>query len=338
MTRVQLDNKMYAERTLYRYNKVHMVRSLARGIEKLVGRLDRWQQARAGSSFVYAVIRKYVDDEAGYRAALLAYYGFLAIFPLLLVLTTVFRIVLHNDPSLSNRIIRGAVSYFPAIGNDLTRNIHSLGQPGLALAIGILVTLFGARGVADVMRGSLDHIWQVSYARRRRFPDSLFRSLGIILVGGLALAIAPVVFGYALAFAPSRSVGVLSTLLTAIVLFWLLIWIIKVGTSTRQPLKRIWLGTILAVIILGLLQSAGGYIVARELQRLDTLYGTFALVLGLIFWLYLQTQVLLFALEIDSVRAFRLWPRSIQPPLTDADRTAYKLYHERGRFHDSFEV
>src|SRR5262249_8386853 len=251
----------------------------------------------------------YLDDEAGYRAALLAYYGFLSIFPLLLVLTTMLRIVLHNDPELSTRIIRNAVNYFPAVGHDLEESVHTLDRTGLVLLVGVLLTLFGARGVADVLRSSFDHIWQVPFARRSRMPGSLLRSFTIIIVGGLSLAITPVVFGYALAFAPNRLFGLLSTCFTAFVLFWVLIFIMKISTSTRQPFLSIWVGALVAVVSLAILQTTGSVIVARELQRLDSLYGTFALVLGLIFWLYLQAQVLFFCLEIDSVRHFRLWPR-----------------------------
>lgn len=300
--------------------------------------LDSWQRRYSSIGFIPAIIRKYLDDEAGYRAALLAYYGFLSIFPLLLVLTTVFRIVLYNDSALSERIIRSAVNYFPAVGHSLQTSVHSLGTTGLALIAGVLLSLFGARGVADVLRNSFDHIWQVPYGRRTRFPASLLRSFTIIIVGGLSLAITPVFFGYALAFAPNKVFGLLSTIFTAFVLFWILIFIMKVGTSTYQPLKRIWVGALVAVISLGTLQSVGSIIVARELQRLDSLYGTFALVLGLIFWLYLQAQVLMFCLEIDSVRHFKLWPRTLAPPdtpLTEADRVAYKLYSDRARYHDA---
>ncbi|HXR49582.1 MAG TPA: YihY/virulence factor BrkB family protein [Verrucomicrobiae bacterium] len=311
-----------------------MVRTLAHGIQALMQKLDRWQQRRQLIGFVFAVVRKYLDDEAGARAALLAYYGFLSLFPLLLILTTVFRIVLHNDPGLSGEIIHSAVSYFPALGQSLQENVHSLDKAGLTLVVGILLALFGARGVADVLQTSLDHIWQVPYSHRRHFPQSLLRSLGIVIVGGVCLAVAPVIFGYALNFAPSRVVSVISALLTAVVMFWLLVWVIKFGSSARQPLHRIWLGAFVAVVALSVLQAIGGFIVGHELQRLDTLYGTFALVLGIIFWLYLQTQLLLLALEVDPVRAFKLAPRSFQSPLTDGDRAAYQLYHSRGKFHD----
>lgn len=162
----------------------------------------------------------------------------------------------------------------------------------------------------------------------------------MIIIGGLGMSVTPVILGYVFAFAPNRLFGFLTTFFTIFALFWVLVLIIKVGTSTKQPLHRIWVSAITAVVSLGILQSVGGYIMAHELQRLDSLYGAFALVLGLIFWLYIQTQVLLFALEIDSVRYFKLWPRTLAPPLTpltEADRTAYRLYSDRARFHDGLD-
>lgn len=306
-------------------------------IDRIVTRIDQYQRKQRPMAFIVAVIKKYNDDEAGHRAALLAYYGFLSIFPLLLVLTTVFKLLLHNDGQLGNQITHAAVTYFPAVGRDLQQNIHGISRTGAALAIGILLTLFGARGVADVLRSSLDHIWQIPHARRSAFPVSLFRSMAIIIVGGLSLALAPVASGYTIIFGHNWFSSLLSASVITIVLFWVIVYVVKVGASTYRSFRDIWVGALLAAVSLEVLQSLGGYIVTRELQRLDSLYGTFAIVLGLIFWIYLQTQVLLLAFEIDSVRTFKLSPRGLHSPLTDADRKAYKLYADRALFQDVIE-
>jgi uncharacterized BrkB/YihY/UPF0761 family membrane protein len=80
------------------------------------------------------------------------------------------------------------------------------------------------------------------------------------------------------------------------------------------------------------LQEVGGYLLTHELKNLDNLYGTFALVLGLLFWIYLQAQIVLYALEIETVRLFKLWPRSlVEDNLTDADKRALTLYARRNR-------
>ena len=302
--------------------------------DSLVVRFDTYQRSHPWASFLYAVLKKYLEDEAGHRAALLAYYGFLSIFPLLLVLTSVLNIALRNNTVLSDQFVASAVTYFPAIGHDLQQNVHMIGRTGVALVVGILLTLFGARGVADVLRSSLDHIWQIPHARRSMFPAALFRSMAILVVGGLSLVIAPIISSYIVIFGHNWFTSLLSALVIAGALFWVIIYVIKVGASAYRPLRDIWVGALLASLALELLQSAGGLILTHELQRLDSLYGVFAVVLGLIFWLYLQTQILFLALEVDAVRVFRLWPRSVRAPLTPSDHKAYRLYAGRARFHE----
>jgi len=55
-------------------------------------------------------------------------------------------------------------------------------------------------------------------------------------------------------------------------------------------------------------------------------YGVFAIVLGLIAWIYLAVEVTVYSAEVNVVLARRLWPRAIvQPPLTEADRASMAL-------------
>lgn len=309
------------------------VLSVPRLLDAAVTRLDRIQRSRRLVGFIFAVAKKYNEDEGGHKAALIAYYGFLSLFPLLLVLSSVIALLAHGGHQVGDQLVRGAVDYFPVIGRDLQQNIHGLGKTGMALVVGLLLTLFGARGVADAIRTSLDHIWQVPYAQRSSLPGSLLRSMGIITLGGLGLALSPVVSGYALVFGHGVFFWLLSLLLASLVLFATLTLVVRLGLSVRRPFADVCVGILVATLLLEILQSLGGYLVARELQRLDNLYGTFAIVLGLMYWIYLQAQVLLYALELDTVRIYRLWPRSMHKPLTPADRRAYHLYVTRAQVH-----
>lgn len=306
---------------------------VADAITALVECFDRYQRTNRFLSFLVAVVKKYADDQTGHTAALLAYYGFLSLFPLLLVLTSLLKLI-HSSAGVSGAVVRSAADYFPIVGQEVEKNIHSLGTTGVAFIAGILVALYGARGVADVLRSGLDHIWHVPRVRRSGFPQSLWRSLSIIIVGGLGLTLAPVVSGFAFVFGRGELIRLASVLLTLLVLFWVLVFVMKVGLSTRHRLRDIWVGAALAAVGLEILQSLGVYIMGRELRRLDDLYGTFALVLGLLFWIYLQAQVIFYVFELDSVRVFKLWPRSLRQPLTEADHAAYRLYLERARFND----
>ncbi len=77
---------------------------------------DRFQQRHRSLGFPLAVLQKYSDDQAGYLAATITYYGFFALFPLLLVLTTLLGFLLHGHHHLEQSIVSSALAQFPVIG------------------------------------------------------------------------------------------------------------------------------------------------------------------------------------------------------------------------------
>jgi uncharacterized BrkB/YihY/UPF0761 family membrane protein len=80
---------------------------------------------------------------------------------------------------------------------------------------------------------------------------------------------------------------------------------------------------IVAAVSWQLLQHLGGYYVDHELKHTKPLYGYFALVLGLLAWIYLGAQLTIFAAEVNVVRVRKLWPRSFfSEPLLEADKRA----------------
>ena len=68
--------------------------------------------------------------------ALITYYGFLSLFPLLLLLVTVLGFVLQGDPQLQAQLLDSALAEFPVIGSQLRENVHALKGSGVGLAIG----------------------------------------------------------------------------------------------------------------------------------------------------------------------------------------------------------
>src|SRR5580765_498712 len=142
--------------------------------------IDRRQQKHSWLAFPYAVMRKYGEDESSYQAAVITYYGFLSLFPLILVATSVLKLVLSGNPHLRARVLASVNTYVPVIGNELQANVHSTAKTSLALAGSALVALYGARGVADAIRHALDHVWQVPRVRRSGFPHGVLRSFAII--------------------------------------------------------------------------------------------------------------------------------------------------------------
>lgn len=280
-------------------------------LEKNLHKFDRFQQKRSLAGFIVAVVKKYGDDRAGYQAALLTYYAFLSLFPLLLILTTITGIISSSQPHLQQTIIGDVTNNFPLLGDQLSNHIHSLHQNGIALAVGFLILLYGTRGVADAFRFSVNEIWRVPLNQRDGFPKSLIKSLALIIVGGGGFGLAAVSAGIASSAGHGWAFRALSIFLNVVILYWLFSFLINASLPRQVPLKETEFGAAVAAVGLVILQIFGSYILRHTLKNLDALYSYFAISLGLLFWLYLQAQVLCYAMEIATVKAHKLWPRRL---------------------------
>lgn len=272
--------------------------------------LDRLQRSRPFLGFPFSVAKKYGEDQGGYQAALLTYYGFLSIFPALLVTTTAVQWFLHNDSHLKQRVITSVTDFFPIVGGQLQQNVHGFSKTGLPLLVGLLVLLYGLRGAADVFRHTVNTVWRVPVEDRSGFWPALGRSFSMITVGGVGFIGSAVTASYAASAGHHLIARALLILLSSVFIFVAFLVVIKIALNKDVKIRQIWVGA--ATLAFGslILQNLGGYALAHELKNLNNLYGTFAVVLGLFFWLYLIAQLIVYSVEIDSVRGLKLWPRS----------------------------
>jgi membrane protein len=279
--------------------------------------------------FPFAVIKKYGDDETAYEAALITYYGFLSLFPLLIVVTTLLRL-LFSHGHLSAKLLAHISQYVPIIGSELQHSVHSLPKTGLGLAVAVIVTLYGARGVADAIRHAFNHIWEIPRSERPGFAGSTFHSLAIILLGGVGLGLAGFLSGEASGLGRSTIFRIFSSLVSLVVVLIVLWFVFQLATAKKIPRRPMIISVTIAAVGLQILQSLGGYLITHELRNLSTLYGAFALVLGLLFWIYLQAEVILYATQCGAVSGLGLWPRSVDSSRpTPSDNQAYELYKTR---------
>ncbi|HUA12889.1 MAG TPA: YihY/virulence factor BrkB family protein [Candidatus Sulfotelmatobacter sp.] len=277
-----------------------------------IDKINKFQQQRRFLGFVFAVIKKYSDDNAGKQAALLTYYAFLSVFPLLLILVTITDVLWGSHSTLRDDIIHDVTSYFPLLGNQLSQNIHRLHSTGITLVVGLLFTLYGVRGVASVFRTGVQDIWQIPENERDKFPETLLKSLVVVVVGGLGFILASVISGAASDVSGDHDFRIVPILINIFLLFWLFNFLISFNLPRHIPYKKTWEGALVAAVGLVILQSLGAILLGRELKRLDALYSYFAVALGLMFWLYLQAQVLYYSFEIAVVKAYKLYPVNLK--------------------------
>jgi membrane protein len=288
---------------------------------------DAFQQRRPVLAFPVAVWKKFNDDRAGNLAALIAYYGFAAIFPLLLVLATILNIVLKDNPSLQKTLTDSALAQYPVIGQQIKTQLGSIPGTGLPLIIGAVLLLLGSRGVANAMQNALCEVWGIPRKSRPGFPMSQVWSLALLLTVAIGFIVTTFLSGLAggaghLLTGVGATVGaVLVSLVLNVGVFWLGF---RLATARLVRWRDLLVGALIAAVIWQVLQVAGGYVVSHQLHRANELYGTFGVVLGLVAWLYLQAEATLWAAEVDVVLAKRLWPISMlaESESSDADADA----------------
>ncbi|BAJ26799.1 MULTISPECIES: YihY/virulence factor BrkB family protein [Kitasatospora] len=289
-------------------------------VERALRATDRAQQRHRGPAFVVGVVKKYGDDRGGLLAALITYYGFVSLVPLLLLLSTALGFVLHGHPEAQRAVLDSALADFPIIGDQLRGNVHSVRGSGLALVVGVAGLLYGALGIAQVLQHAMAEVWNVPGVRRPGYWSRLGRSLALfgVLGGGLLLSTAAAALVGAALGGPAARVGGL--LLSAVLNSLLFLACLRILTPKEVAARALLPGSLLAGPLFTVLQAFGAVLVAHQLRHATAVYGFFATVIGLLSWLYLAAQVTVYAAESNTVLARRLWPRSLlQPPLTGPD-------------------
>jgi len=273
--------------------------------------LDRFQQRNPRLSFLAAVVKKLGDDQASQLAALIAYYSFVSLFPLLLVFVTVLGFVLEGSLATRESVLHSTFAQFPIIGDQLQRNVHSLNGSTTALAIGLAGSLLGGLGVTGALQNAFNHVWGIPRERRPNFLRWRLRGLGLLV----ALAVLAVVSTSAAGYVTALSTGTVTTLAWVLLLLArnLLLFFTAFRLLTAEEIDTHDLipGVIVGAVLWQILQHVGGYYVDHVVRHAKETSGLFAFVLGLVAWLYLGAQVTLIAAEVNVVRARRLWPRSL---------------------------
>jgi membrane protein len=304
-------------------------------------RLDTFQRTHRWAGLPLAVIYKFVDDQGAYQAALLTYYGFVSLFPLLLLAVTVLGFVLTGNPEAQHAVVNSALRNFPVIGDQIAGNVHSLHGNVTALVIGILVSVYGGLGVTQAAINAMNQLWVVPVAERPGLGPAYGRgalyllvvAVGLIIttaLSWLSTAVGTVLPGDAAAETLAR---IASALLAIAVNTGLIVVGFRLLTFRHITFRQHLPGAIVAAVAWQLLLLIGTYLVSHELQGTSASYGVFGIVLGLLAWIYLSTLVILLCAELNTVRVLRLAPRSLlsvaepaNTAVTPGDRRAFTAY------------
>jgi len=290
-----------------------------------VRRVDKFQQRHGVLGFPFAVLQKFGNDQAGSNAALIAYYGLFALFPLLMLFTTILGYVVRNNEQLRKDLVDSALGSFPIIGPQLQSQIHPLTGSVAAAVVGSVLLLYGAIGLGLATQSAMNKVWNIPYVDWPPLLVRYLRGLGVLALLAASTIGSTVLTGFA-TLASHDEVSRALLLIGSLALnFGLILVAFMVMTAVKFSWRDVVLGAALATVFWQALQLVGTWYVGRELRHATETYGFFGIVLVLLTWIYLGAHFFLLAAEINVVKRYRLWPRSVtQPPLTAADRLVFE--------------
>lgn len=308
----------------------------------MVERVDTFQRRHRRAGFPLAVLYKFFDDQGSYLAALITYYGFLSIFPLLLLVTSVLGFVLRGDPHLQQSILKSAVGQFPVVGGDLATG--RLTGSTIGVVVGIIGSLYGGLGVAQAGQNAMNVAWSVPRNSRPNPIKARGRSLlllGTVGLGVLGTTVVAAIGTTAKAFGAglgptAQALVIAGAVVLNIGVFWVAF---HIATAADVSWRNLLPGAVIGGVGWQVLQTVGTTYV-HHVQRTaavtrggaasSTTNDTFALVLGLIAFIYIGAVITVLAVEVNVVRARKLFPRALLTPFTDdveltaGDERAYR--------------
>ncbi len=287
-----------------------------------LGRADLYQQRRPALAFPVALIRKFSDDRCGRLAALIAYYSFFSIFPAMLALVTILGFVLESHPDLRDDIANSALSQFPIIGESIGEAVRSplAGSP-LPLVIGILGAVWAGLGAMQATQDALNEVWDIPVVKYPRFLLKRLRSVAMLVLVGLLLILSTGVAQAAGLVVHGVGLGVLVVLASLVLNVGVFMVAFRLLTVAPVTWRNVFPGACVGAAAYTVMQLLGRYFVERSLKGATDTYGTFAVVIGLLSWIFLVAQMVMIAAEVNVVAAKRLWPRSLfGEPATTSDR------------------
>jgi membrane protein len=302
-------------------------------------KFDRWQQQRSWTGLPMAVFKKFSEDQSTNMASTIAFWAFFSIFPLLLAFTTILAYVIPSASTKQN-VLSHVASFFPLLQ---TSQIGSLSGSWWTLLVGLATALWSGLGVVKTLQTAFNSVWEVPMNERPKFVEKLERALLVLCTIGLGLVVSTIISSFVTGTATGLHLGWAGRLAgyaIAIVLdIGLFIAAFRMLTDRDITTRDVLPGAVFSGVVFWILQQLSSFIISRHLQSAQSTYGTFATVITMLWWFYLQGQITLLGAQLNVVLKRRMWPRSlIGGPDTSADHQAYEQYAEERKYHDEEEV
>jgi YihY family inner membrane protein len=300
--------------------------------------IDKAQKSTKPTAVTVAVVKKFKEDQSTNMAAMIAFWAFFSVFPLFLVLITVLGWVLPASDKES--VLRHVASMFPLVS---VSTLKGLKGSLWALILGLVTALWSGIGVVRTTQNAFSSVWEIRYHERPGFVEQVLRSLWVLITIGVGLVLTTLISGLVVGASTGISIGVVGRIggyvLSAVLDVGLFVAAFRMLTDREISVRDVLPGALLSGIIFFVLEQASAFIISRHLKSAQGTYGSFATVITILWWFYLQAIVTLLGAQLNVVLKERLHPRSlVDAPQTEADERVLQAYAEERTYQPEEKV
>lgn len=305
---------------------------------KVFDQLDQAQRRSKPLGVAWATVRKFSDDQSTSLAAMIAFWAFFSVFPLLLVAVTVLGFVLPAGDKHS--VLSRVADMFPLLNANQIGGLTGTWWP---LLVGSVTALWSGIGVVGSLQTAFNSVWEVPFHGRPNKLKQIGRSLWVLATIGVGLVATTLLSSFITSSANGVHLGVAGHvggyLISVVFDVGLVLVAFRILTAREVTFRDVLPGAILAGVTFFVLQELSAFIISRHLKSAQSTYGTFATVITILWWFYLQSVVTLLGAQLNVVLKERLYPRSIRnAPQTEADHRALQAYAAERAYHPDEQV
>jgi membrane protein len=304
----------------------------------VLDKVDAAQKRLKPTSVLVATFKKFSEDKTTNLAAMMAFWAFFSIFPLFMVLVTVLGWVL--PASDKNQVLTHVAQLFPLVKPNTIKGLTGAVWP---LVLGLVTSLWSGLGAVRTVQTAFDSVWEIPYHERPGLVEQILRSLLVLVTLGVGFVLTTLISGLVTSVSSGVHLGTAGKIAGLVVAVaadvGLFIAAFRMLTDRSVSIRDVLPGALFSGVVFFILQELSAWIISRHLKSAQGTYGTFATVITILWWFYLQAIVTLLGAQLNVVLKERLHPRSlVKAPQTEADHRALEAYAAERTYQPEEEV
>jgi membrane protein len=273
-------------------------------------KLDRAQKRSTTLSVAVATFKKFSEDRSANFAAMIAFWAFFSVFPLLLVLVTLLAIFLPDGDKDS--VLTHVAQLFPLLN---PKTISGLSGAWWTIVLGLATALWSGSGVVRTAQFAFNSVWGTPPDQQPGLVKQMTRSISVLATVGLGLVVTTLLSGLVASSASGVNLGfagrVGGYVLSLALDVGIFLAAFRILTDRDVTTRDVLPGALLSGISFFLLEALSTLIISRYLKNAQSTYGQFATVITILWWFYLQSMITLLGAQLNVVLKEHSYPRSL---------------------------